>query len=79
MNASRPLPANNPEALQDDIERTRQELASTVDELTAKLDVRARAKHGLQDAARGYGVAVLAGLGVVVVLLVVRRRRAHRQ
>ena len=35
---------NDPEAIRADIERTREELAETVDALHAKLDVRTRAK-----------------------------------
>lgn len=39
------------EALQADIERTREQLASTVDQLQAKLDVKARASAGAHDLA----------------------------
>lgn len=38
-------------ALQADIERTREQLADTVDQLQAKLDVRARASAGAHDLA----------------------------
>ncbi len=36
--------------LEADIERTREDLGNTVDELTAKLDVKAQAQHKVQDA-----------------------------
>ena len=39
-----PTPSNDPEAIREDIERTREELAETVDALHAKLDVKAHAK-----------------------------------
>jgi hypothetical protein len=75
----RPLPDNNPDALQADIEQTRKELVSTVDELSAKFDVRARVKHGVADAtARVRSAAVPitgAVVGVLLVAIVIRRRR----
>jgi len=37
------------EQIQADIEQTREELAETVDALTAKLDVKSRARHRLND------------------------------
>jgi hypothetical protein len=39
-----PTTSNDPDAIRADIERTRNELASTVDALQAKLDVKAQAK-----------------------------------
>lgn len=39
------------EALQADIERTREQLADTVDQLQARLDVKARASAGVHDLA----------------------------
>jgi hypothetical protein len=39
-----PTTSNDPDAIRDDIERTRAELAGTVDALQAKLDVKAQAK-----------------------------------
>ena len=74
--------------LEDDIARQRDELASTVDALQARLDVKARTKHKadeLRDRAtddRGRprpqvvaaGVAVLAVVGALVAL---RVRRHH--
>ena len=41
---STPTDAKDPEAIRADIERTRDELAETVDALHAKLDVKAQAK-----------------------------------
>jgi len=38
------------DAIKADIERTRAELADTVDSLTAKLDVKAQARHRVQEA-----------------------------
>jgi MYXO-CTERM domain-containing protein len=38
-------PASDPEAIRADIERTREDLAETVDALHAKLDVKTRAKN----------------------------------
>ncbi|MEO5709986.1 MAG: DUF3618 domain-containing protein [Nocardioidaceae bacterium] len=39
-----PTTSNDPDAIREDIERTRNELAGTVDALQAKLDVKAQAK-----------------------------------
>jgi len=41
---SEPPPANDPDAIRADIERTRENLAETVDALHAKLDVKSQAK-----------------------------------
>lgn len=54
-------------ALQADVERSRGELAETVDQLTAKLDKRPSAKA----VATGAAIAT----GVVVLLVALRRRR----
>jgi len=62
------------EQLQADIERTRAELAHTVDDLTARLDVRTRAKERLQET----NPTLVAGGAVIVVLvaaIVIWRRR----
>ena len=75
-----------PEEIEADIERQRQQLAATVDQLHAKLDVKARAKdevaHLKDRATTDSGkprpdltVAVVAGLALVVGLVVWRRRR----
>ena len=41
--------SNDPETIREEIERTRDELADTVDALHAKLDVKAQAKQKLAD------------------------------
>jgi MYXO-CTERM domain-containing protein len=43
-NGTAPSTSNDPEAIRADIERTRENLAGTVDALHAKLDVKTRAK-----------------------------------
>ncbi|NKS41051.1 DUF3618 domain-containing protein [Rhodococcus hoagii] len=73
---------------QIDVERQRAELAETVEELTHRVDVPARTKvavHEKSDAAvelarrRAPALAVVAGVGVVLIFLgAVRRRRRRR-
>jgi hypothetical protein len=41
---TQPVTSNDPGAIREDIERTREELAETVDALHAKLDVKTQAK-----------------------------------
>lgn len=75
------------EQLEADIERQRDELATTVDALQAKLDVKARARHKVADVRdratddqgrpRPQVVAVAAAVLVAAVGLVVLRRRHH--
>lgn len=71
-----PTPANNSRGdlgvaqLQDEIERTRADLADTVDQLASKVEAKARPTA----MAVGIGVAALVG----VVILVKWRRRASR-
>lgn len=75
------------EQLEADIERQRDELATTVDALQAKLDVKARARHKVADVRdratddqgrpRPQVVAVAAAVLVAAVGLVVLRRRQH--
>ncbi len=75
------------EQLEADIERQRDELATTVDALQARLDVKARAKHKAADvrdrATTDQGrprpeVVAAAAAGVLAVVgLVVLRRRHH--
>lgn len=75
-----------PEEIEADIERQREELAETINQLQARLDVKARAKqevaHLKDRATTSSGkprpdltIAVAAGLAAVVGLLVWRRRR----
>ena len=42
---TKPTVSNDPDAIREDIERTREELAETVDALHAKLDVKTQAKE----------------------------------
>jgi MYXO-CTERM domain-containing protein len=88
MSAESRANGTTPEQIEADIERQRDELASTVDALQARLDVKARARHKADDLrARattsqgrprpeliGGAVAVLAVLGGLVAL---RRRRTR--
>jgi hypothetical protein len=66
----------DPEAIRADIERTRQNLTETVDALSAKLDVRSRAKakvaevKGSATTASGAPRPEVIGAGVAVLLLV---------
>jgi hypothetical protein len=65
--------SNDPAAIQADIERTRADLAATVDQLTGRLEERkAQAKDIGTKVAAG-GAAVLL---VVVVVRIVRSRRS---
>ena len=41
---TQPTASNDPDAIREDIERTREELAETVDALHAKLDVKSQAR-----------------------------------
>ena len=75
------------EQLEADIERQREELATTVDALQARLDVKARAKHKVEevrdratdDRGRPAPQVVAAAAAVLVAtvgLVVLRRRRS---
>ena len=78
---------NDPDRIKAEIDATREQLARTVDELSARLDVPARAK---ESAARAKDTAVetyrespplvigaaVALVGLVVGLVIVRRKRA---
>jgi hypothetical protein len=70
---------NDVAAIQADVERTREELAETVDQLAAKLDVKARLRDRVTTADGKPEPAVLAVAGAVlvgvIVLVVVRGRR----
>jgi HAMP domain-containing protein len=79
---------NDPDAIKAEIEATRAQLARTVDELSHRLDVPARAKEGAfrarDTAVETYRenppvvlAAALALAGAVVGLVVWRRKRAH--
>ena len=59
------------EALHQDIQHHREELAQTVDALAAKLDVRPRLQAGLRKAALPVG-------GLVAVLVALKLWRRHR-
>jgi ElaB/YqjD/DUF883 family membrane-anchored ribosome-binding protein len=81
---------DHPDAIRADIEATREQLGRTVDELSARLDVPARAK---ESAARAKDTAVetyresppaviggaLVLVGLVLGLVIVRRKRAARR
>jgi hypothetical protein len=82
--------ANDPEAIKADIEATRAQLGRTVDELSHRLDVPARAKEGAyrarDTAVETYrenppvalGAALALALAAAVAgLLIWRRKRAH--
>jgi MYXO-CTERM domain-containing protein len=77
---------SNPAEIEADIERQRDELASTVDALHARLDVKTRARHKAEDlrdratTSTGRPRPELLGVGglavaVVVGLVALRRRR----
>lgn len=80
------MSSQTPEDIQADIERQREQLAQTVDQLSHKLDVKAQTKAKVADVKDrattddgkprpevvGSAVAVLVGLGLLVWL---RRRR----
>lgn len=82
---STPTTSKDPDAIREDIERTREELAETVDALHAKLDVKAQAKARFARAKdqattesgkpRPELVAGAVGAVLLVAALVWRRRR----
>jgi len=84
-NGTAPSTSNDPEAIRADIERTREDLAETVDALHAKLDVKSRAKDKVVQAKnsatttdgkpRPEVIAVAVAALVVVAGLVWWRRR----
>ena len=90
-------PDATPEEIEADIQASRERLASSVDALTAKLDVKAQAKRKAQETSERVGTgaqqayervrttspvvlgAVAVGvLGLVVLLVVLRRRFSLR-
>jgi Protein of unknown function (DUF3618) len=67
--------------LREEIERTRADLADTVDALSAKLDVKAQAQRravALKDKAEPYRVQLAAGAGALGVLFVALKLRGRR-
>lgn len=81
-------PARTPEQIEAEIAEQREQLADTVDQLAAKLDVKSRAQQkvaSLKDSATTEAgtprteVVAAAGslLAMAVVLLLWRRRRTH--
>ncbi len=69
--------------IEADIARTREELADTVDELAARLDVKARAKARVQELRSLAGPEVRSAAGILAavivasaVVLIWRRRRS---
>ncbi len=67
--------------LREEIERTRADLADTVDALSAKLDVKAQAQRravALKDKAEPYRVQIAAGAGALVVVFVAVKLRGRR-
>jgi len=78
-----PSPSTSVSDLQADIERTRAELADTVDQLAARLDVKTRVRDRLiTPEGRPTTTAYVVGTAVVLALtaMVVRgvRRKEHR-
>jgi uncharacterized protein (TIGR03382 family) len=67
---------SNPSAeqIEADITRTREELAHTVDELTARLDVKARVQERVQQTSPTT-LGIAAAVAVLVVAVVIWRRR----
>ncbi|MDG9702688.1 DUF3618 domain-containing protein [Streptomyces sp. DH37] len=81
-----PTDPETPAELRERIERTRQELGDTIEELAARADVKALAQRKASDAVRAgrrnavpLAAAGGAVLAAVVAVLVLRGRRARRQ
>lgn len=89
-----PQQSKDPDQIEAEIQATRAELSETVDALSAKLDVKSRAQHRVDDVkhqvqttmtdpderadALKQAAPVLAGVAVVAILLGLLRRVAHR-
>lgn len=70
----------DPDQLRADIERTRAELADTVDALTERLDVKSRAQARVEEIAhdpraRNVGIGVAVAAAAAIALMVWRKRR----
>lgn len=61
--------------IQADIERQREQLAATVTQLHARLDVKTRAQRRIRELTSRPEIAATAALGVVALVVVVLRRR----
>jgi hypothetical protein len=75
-----------PDAIRDEIHRTREDMGRTLDALTAKLDVKSQAKakvdqarQNVQSIYQRQPAAIIAGAGAVVALLVVMVVRRSRR
>ena len=69
-------PGRTPDQIEADIERQREQLAATVTQLHARLDMKTRAKRKLDELIGRPEIAAAGVLGVVaLVALVVWRRR----
>ena len=64
----------SPEQIEADIERQREQLAATIDELHAKLDVKARLMTDSGKPRPAVVLAAVAAVGLVAGLVVWRRR-----
>ena len=73
------MSGTTPEEIEADIARQREQLAATVDQLQAKLDVKARVKDRTTTASGkprpDLALAALAGVALVVGVVIWRRRR----
>jgi hypothetical protein len=72
-----PTSSNDPDAIREDIERTREELAGTVDALHAKLDLKAQARarvarardRATDDAGKPRPEVVVGAVGTVLLVI----------
>lgn len=61
--------------VQHDIEQTRDDLAHTVDQLAAKLDVKSRVRERIGETPTSWAVGAAAGASLLMVLVLWRRHR----